>query len=149
MGPITPDPLHPEDATARIDYDSREINVQLIADEQPLTVTLELAAEVVKYLSELDAGAKQVIADDLWARHGSSDFGESTDPGKGLPPEVPDLEQVAKEFMKRMSLATISVTGGSTVEFYYDEAGLFGGRAVIVIFRDGIDLSSTRAELFG
>lgn len=148
LGTVTPDPLHPEDASARVSFESREIGVQMIADDQPLAATVDLAAKVVRNLAELDAGAKRVIASDLWARYGSSSGAMDIASG-GFPASMPDPAEMAAAFTGKMFLATISVTGGSTVELYYDDAGLFDGRAVIVVLRDGIDLSSARAELFG
>ena len=56
---------HPFDGVATIRYGSRDIKVGIIRDDQPFETTLNLAAEVVRRLPELDKLAKRVAVADL------------------------------------------------------------------------------------
>ena len=83
LGEVEQSDGHPFDAVAMIRQGSRDIKVGIIRDDQPLETTLNLAAEVVIRLAELDKLAKRVAARDLREGYndGWNEYDEAQDDG--------------------------------------------------------------------
>lgn len=139
----------PFEATATIVHESRSIQVGMLPDDQPLEVTLSLAAEVVSGLAELDKVAKKAASRDLldvyneeWNAEEEDEDGGSTEPVSN-----PPLSET--EFESKLTLRAINVTGSKMVDLYYDDQGMFLGHSVLVSSFDGADFGKAVAELFG
>lgn len=65
LGEVEQSDSHPFDAVATIRHGSRAIKVGITHDDQPLETALNLAAEVVRRLAELDKIAKRIAVTDL------------------------------------------------------------------------------------
>jgi hypothetical protein len=134
---------------ATIRYESRDIEVQIIPDDQPFETTLALAADVVGQLPKLDKAAKRAIVADLRDPYndGWNEYDEVQADGSLKSVSQPKLSAAA--FKEKFSLNAINVTGSDMVEFFYDDSGLFDGHAVIVCSLDGTDFGDAEAELAG
>lgn len=137
------------DGVATINYESREIPIQIIVDDQPFETTLDLAAAVVMRLSELDKAAKRVIVADLRDGYndGWNEYEEAQDDGSLKTVSNPQLSE--SEFEKKFSLRAVNVTGSVMVDFFYDDSRLFWGHSVVVTSMTGTAFSDARAEIFG
>ena len=137
------------DGVATIRHGQRDIKIQMDGDDQPFETTLELAAEVVRCLPELDKGAKQVAVADLRETYNSgwNEYDEVQDDGSLKAVSNPLLSET--EFEERLSLNAVNVTGDRMIDFFYEDGGMFWGHSVVVNSLNGIDLSGAHAELFG
>lgn len=140
---------HPHDAIAVIRHGSREFEVSLSRDDQLLETTLEVAAEVVRRLVELDKLAKQIAARDLLKiySNGWNEYDEAQEDGSFKTVSNPQLSET--EFEAKLSLNAINVTGDQGIDFFYDDHRMFWGHSVVVNSLNGVDFSEAWAELFG
>jgi len=137
------------DGVATIRYESREIKIQIIPDDQPFERSVELAAEVVARLAELDKTAKRAIVADLRDVYNDSwrEYERVEEDGSRKLVSNPELSK--NEFEAKFSLNGIDVIGSDIVDFFYDDCGLFSGHHVVVNSLNGTDFSDARAEFFG
>jgi hypothetical protein len=137
------------DGVAKIRYGGREIKVQIIRDDQTFETTVQLAAEVVRRLPELDKLAKRVAVADLRETYnnGWNEYDEAQEDGSLKAVSNPQLSEV--EFEAKVSLNAVNVTGDRMIDFFYDDQRMFWGHGVVVNSLNGIDFSEARAELFG
>jgi hypothetical protein len=137
------------DGVATIRYGSRELKVQMICDDQPFDTTVQLAAEVVQRLPELDKLAKRVASRDLRQTYnnGWNEYDEAQEDGSLKTVSNPQLSEM--EFEAKLSLNAVNVTGDRMIDFFYDDEKMFWGHSVVVISLNGVDFSEARAELFG
>jgi hypothetical protein len=138
-----------EDGVATIRYGSRDIEVQVIPDDQEFETTLRLAADVVQRLSALDKAAKRVAVADLLKTYndGWNEYDEVQADGSLKTVVNPKLSKA--QFEKNLSLNAINATGDKMVQFFYDDEKMFWGHSVIVSSLKGTDFSEAYAELFG
>lgn len=139
----------PFDATAVVRYSSCEIKVGIIRDDQAFETTLNLAAEVVRRLGELDKKAKAIAARDLRETYndGWNEYDEAQDDGSLKAVTNPALS--VAEFEAKLSLRAVHVTSDCIVDFFYDDENMFWGHSVVVNSLNGIDFSEAQAEMFG
>lgn len=140
---------HPFDATATIRYGSRDINVGISRDDQPLETSLKLAVEVVRRLPELDKLAKRVAVADLRETYnnGWNEYDEAQEDGSFKRVSNPQLSEEGCE--AKLSLNAINVTGDQMIHFFYGDEGMFWGHSVVVNSLNGTDFSQAHAEIFG
>jgi hypothetical protein len=149
LGEVEQSDSQPFDAVATIRHGSRDIRVGIVRDDQPLETTLNLAAEVVRRLAELDTRAKRVAATGLRKNYnnGWNEYDEAQADGSFKTVSNPELSE--SEFEAKLSLNAINVTGDRMIDFYYDDEGMFWGHSVVVNSLDGVDFSNAQAELIG
>jgi hypothetical protein len=137
------------DHTATIAYESRQIKIRIVPDDQVLETTLTLTINLIGRLHELDKSAKQVAVRDLRDTYndGWNEYDEAQDDGTYKSVTNPTLS--AQEFEEKLSLNAINVTGEKMVTFFYDDENMFWGHSVVVTSLHGADFSRARAELFG
>jgi hypothetical protein len=102
---------------ATIEYDSRKVAIRIIPDDVPFETTLQLAAEVVTRLKELDGQAKQIIVADLREKYngGWNEYDEAQEDGSLKTVSNPQLSE--SEFESKFSLVNVNVTGSEMVDF--------------------------------
>jgi len=137
------------DGVATIRYGPRDIKVGIIRDDQSFETTMQLAAEVVRRLGELDKLAKRVAVSDLRETYnnGWNEYDEAQEDGSLKSVSNPKLSEV--EFEEKLSLLSVNVTGDRVIEFFYDDSGMFWGHTVVVSSLSGTDFCEAHAELFG
>lgn len=140
---------HPFDGVAWIRYSSRDIKIGISCDDQLFETTLNLAAEVVRQLPELDKLAKRVAVADLRETYnnGWNEYDETQEDGSLKTISNPQLSEA--EFEAKLTLKAINVTGDRMIDFYYDEEKMFWGHSVFVNSLKATDLSEAHAEIFG
>ena len=140
---------HDSDGVATIRYGSRDIQVQMIADDQPFEITIELAAEVIRRLPELDKLAKRIAVPGLCTMYnaGWNEYDEVQEDGSLKGVSNPPLSEA--EFEARLSLDAVNITGERVIEFFYDDGGMFWGHSVMVSSLDGVEFGEAHAELVG
>lgn len=136
------------DGLARVAYDDRMIDIHIIADEISYAATVDVAASVVKRLKHLDIKAKHIAASELTDTYnnGWNEYDEAQDDGTFRTVCNPKLTQ--EEFVRKLTLNTVGVTG-NMLDFSYDDQNMFWGHSVIVTSMDGIEFTDTHAEIFG
>lgn len=149
LGEIEQSDGHPFDATAVVRHSSRDIKVGIIRDDQLLETTLNLAAEVVGRLAELDRLAKVIAVSDLRETYngGWNEYDEAQEDGSLKTVTTPQLSEA--EFEAKLSLRAVNVTGDRMIDFFYDDENMFWGHSVVVNSLNGVDFSGAHAELFG
>jgi hypothetical protein len=107
LGEVEQSEGHPFDALATIRYGSRDIKVGISRDDQPLETTLQLAAEVVSRLAELDKLAKQIATRDLREGYndGWNEYDEAQDDGSFKTVLNPKLSEA--EFEAKLTLTAV------------------------------------------
>ncbi|MEW4566997.1 DUF2262 domain-containing protein [Tautonia sp. JC769] len=137
------------DGAATIRHGRRAISIRMDRDDQPFEVTLELAAEVVRRLPELDKIAKGIAVADLRETYnnGWNEYDEVREDGSLGAVSNPQLSEA--EFEAKLSLNAVNVTGGRVLDFFYDDEGMFWGHSVVVTSLNGPDLGGAHAELLG
>ncbi len=137
------------DGVATVRYDSREIKIQIIPDDQAFETALKIAGEVVARLDELDEAAKGIIVAHLRETYnnGWNEYDEVQQDGSLKSVSNPRLSEA--EFKQKFSLHAVNVTGKRMVDFFYEDSGLFWGHSVVVNSLAGADFTNARAELFG
>ena len=149
LGEIKQTDCDPFDGVATIRYGARNIRVGIGRDDQPFDTTLNLAAEVVKRLPELDRLAKRVAVADLRETYnnGWNEYDEAQEDGSFKRVSNPQLSEA--EFEAKLSLNAINVEGDRMVTFFYDDENMFWGHSVVVCSLNGTDFIEARAEIFG
>ncbi|HMF20146.1 MAG TPA: DUF2262 domain-containing protein [Gemmataceae bacterium] len=137
------------ESVATVVYDSHKIKIRIRPDDEPFETTVRLAEDVVKRLKKLDAAAKRIIESELRETYntGWSSYDEVQKDGSLKTIRNPKLSATA--FKKKFSLKEVNVSGSKSVDFYYDDSGLFSGHYVIVGSSNGTDFSDAYAEMWG
>lgn len=137
------------DGVATVRHGQRDIKIQMDRDDQPFETTLELAAEVVRRLSELDKSAKRIAVADLRETYnaGWNEYDEAQEDGSLKGVSKPQLSEA--EFEAKLSLTAVTITGDEMIDFFYEDEGMFWGHSIVVNSLNGVDLSEAHAELFG
>jgi len=149
LGEIEGQDDHPFEGVATVQYDSRGIRVRMDADGQPFENTLKLAADVVRRLQELDSLAKRIAADKLLEVYNSgwNEYDEAQEDGSLKSVSNPKLS--AAQFIAKLSLTDVDVTGDQMITFYYNDEGMFWGHAVVITSLSGIEFRDAFAEICG
>ncbi|MCC9606284.1 DUF2262 domain-containing protein [Blastopirellula sp. JC732] len=150
LGEVKTGDCDPYAAVATIPYDSYEIQIGMVTlGDAPLEATLELAANVVRRLAELDQVAKRIATRELRDSYNNiwNEYDEQQEDGTFKTVSKPQLSE--SEFQEKLLLYSVTVSGDQEVEFYYDEDDMFLGHFVLVNSRNGIDLSDASANLAG
>jgi hypothetical protein len=136
------------DGVACVSYRGRTIEIRIIADEIPYDATVDVATSVVKDLPNLDVLAKRIAASRLTDIYNSgwNEYDEAQGDGTFTTVSNPKLTQ--KEFMSKLTLDTVNVTG-YMLNFFYEDEGMFWRHSVIVTSMDGTAFTDTDAEIFG
>lgn len=149
LGKVEKTDGNPFDAVATIRYASRDIKVGICSDDQTLEAALNLAADVIGRLDELDKLAKRIAVKDLRAAYnaGWNEYDEVQEDDSLKTVKNPKLNEA--EFEAKLSLHAVNTTGDQVIEFFYDDERMFWGHSVVVSSLSGIDFSNAHAELFG
>jgi hypothetical protein len=149
LGEVERSDAQPFDAVAKVRYDSLDIKVGISRDDQPFETALELAADVVRRLPELDNLAKRVAVADLRQTYnnGWNEYDEAQEDGTFKAVSNPQLSEA--EFEAKLSLNAINVTGDRVIDFFYDDEKMFWGHSIVVTSLNGVNFSDAHAELFG
>lgn len=149
LGEIEQSDGHSFDAVVKILYSSRDIQIGIDRDRQPLESALNLAVEVVRRLAELDKLAKRIAVTHLREIYdnGWNEYDEVQEDGSLKSVLNPQLSEA--EFEAKLSLDAVNITGDRVIDFFYGDENMFWGHSILVTSLDGLDFSKASAELFG
>ncbi len=120
----------------QINFAAGEVDVCLSAeDEESFNKSLATLHELFGKLSEIDKSAKDFAAAELL------DEKNSTWQAEG------ESDTTAEEFKERIALESIVIGSGTSVEFFYDDDGLFFDHAILLTrHQDGNWVSAEVAD---
>lgn len=149
LGEVELSDSQPFDAVVTVRHGSGTVKIGITRDDQPLETALNLAAEVVVRLAELDKLAKQIAVNQLRETYnnGWNEYDEAQEDGTFKTVSKPQLSEA--EFEAKLSLNALNTTGDCVIDFFYDDEGMFWGHSIVVNSLDGLNISAARAELFG
>lgn len=148
LGELQPDPHLSKCMLGSVSLDAREIELRIDHSEQDLADCTALAREAVKILPDLERSAREIATERLLREHNDHwrIFARARSDGAMEEVETPLLTH--EIFASRLRLTALFVSAPS-LEFTFDDDGLFAGHTVCVTSFDGIALSDAQASLFG
>ncbi|MDR2213735.1 MAG: DUF2262 domain-containing protein [Pseudomonadales bacterium] len=126
-----------------------DIPIRIDPDDASLDQTISLAVTIATLLPDYDRTSKDIIVRDLLDTYNSgwNEYYETQEDGSYK--EVVNPEINADEFRASISMSSISITGNSCVDIYYDAGKLFWGHGICVTSLNGANFSSSKARLVG
>lgn len=139
LGNLTPKGGSEDALCGEVTYDNRIITFDIDRDADDIEEAINLAAEIISALSKYDNEAKTIISNDLLETYNSgwNEYDEVQEDGSFKTVIKPKLSD--KEFVSQFSLKSVSISGNSCVELWYQESDLFWGHSVYVSTFDGVD----------
>jgi len=134
---------------ASLQYGESKIQIRMITDGEPFETSIKLAEAVGRQLAALDARAKTVAASQLTETYngGWNEYDEAQEDGTFKTVVNPKLTK--DEFIAKLTLTAVNVTGDSMLDFFYNDENMFWGHSVIVNSMNGTQLDGANAKLFG
>ena len=138
-----------KEGIARVEYHSRTIEIQIMAEDEPFDLSVELAASLFAQLEQIDQVSKAIIGTELREVYngGWNEYDEMQEDGSTVSVSNPQLSE--SEFLAKFTLMAINVSGEQVIDLVYDDEGLFWGHSVIVTSLQGVDFREAHAELIG
>lgn len=130
-------------------FQGREFELTIDPDGEDLELCLEFARKIVNTLEGMHTKAKSVASKILLETYNDSWRFYSTVGDDGQPKEIEEPKLSASDFMQRLELASIGVTGDSAIDFCFNNDGLFWGHSIFVTSFDGVKMKDVDASLFG
>jgi hypothetical protein len=127
----------------------RIIPIHIELDGVALDEALSLTVTIASSLSVYDQISKDVIIRDLLEMYNSgwNEYEEVQDDGSFKSVVNPQLN--AQDFINRVKLVSVSITGDSCVELWYNDDGLFWGHSILVQSLEGPKTESFEAQIVG
>lgn len=149
LGELVPSEDDPRSVRGTVQYDGREVSLDIEPSDKTLEEAISLAARIVASLSAFDDSAKAVVVKDLLEPYNSgwNEYDEVQEDGTLKSVSNPQL--TAEEFQNKFTLNKVNIRGDSHVYFWYEDGGLFWGHHVYVDWSGETDFADARADLFG
>jgi hypothetical protein len=135
-----------------VPFAGRMVTLSIDSDGCPAEAAeaaMGLASCAIDALGAVDSMARQAAAKQLLPGYNSSwrEFIRIGPNGEHLAISEPEL--VECDFMARLTLTSLEITGDSCLTLGYNDDHMFAGHSVFVTSFEGIDFTNARAELFG
>jgi hypothetical protein len=132
-----------------LSFDGRSIPLRIELDGNSLDGVLSFASIIGSSLETYDRISKEIITTDLLETYNSgwNEYDEVQEDGTTKSVVNPMLSSA--EFKARFVLSSVTITGDSSVDLWYEDGGLFWGHSVFVESLDGTDFTNARAQMFG
>ena len=127
----------------------RDVKVTIDFDGCSEDSTLNLAEQIVGSIRGIDEKCRNLIADDSLDGY-NSDWrtGQVLQPdGSTRSFENPEMER--HEFIERLLLSSIGVSGDQTSDIWYECGDLFWGHSLFVTAFDGVAFDDVHVQMFG
>lgn len=149
LGTLVPDERFAGALNGVVSHRGQTVKLHIEPDGENLTLVVALAQALVNSLDTLDQKARAYAATELLATYNASwrEFEKVRQDGTFVAVSNPQLTN--SEFMARLELESLEVTGNDTCSFCYADGGLFAGHAIFVESFDGEKFSDLHASLFG
>jgi hypothetical protein len=149
LGTLLPDERFDGALNGAISHRGKTLKLHVEPDGGDLSLTIALARALVGSLATFDQKARERAATDLLATYNDSwrEFEKAHEDGTFVTVSNPQLTE--SEFMARIELESLEVTGKDTCSLWYADGGLFAGHSIFVTSFDGEMFSDLHASLFG
>lgn len=149
LGTLVPDERFSGALNGVICHRGKTVKLHVEPDGENLTIAIALAQALVKSLDTLDQKAREHATTELLDTYNANwrEFEKAREDGTFITISNPQLTRT--EFMTRLELESLEVTGNDTCSFCYADGGLFAGHAIFVESFDGEKFSDFHASLFG
>lgn len=143
------DPKFPDRLTGLVPFAGRTVALSIQPDGSTAEAVMGLASSAVDALGQLDLLARQVAAKRLLTEYNSRwrEFIRVGPDGRDVAVSEPELSE--SDFMSRLMLTSVEVTGDSCLTLSYDDDQMFAGHSVFVTSFDGVQFADAHADLFG
>ena len=130
-------------------YGESKIQIRIMPDGEPFESSINLAEQIAEDLATLDDTAKRIAASQLTEKYngGWNEYDEAQEDGTFKTVVNPALTE--DEFVKKLTLTAINVTGDSMLAFFYNDENMFWGHSVIVNSMNGTRFDDADAQIFG
>jgi hypothetical protein len=149
LGELTQDERCPSTLKGLVAYGGSRIALQVDPDGGSMAECLALARDFVTALEAVDQKARQAAARDLLTNYNQNWREYRQGDGKGGVTDVSDPALTEEQFVSRITLTSLSVTGSRSCSLGYDDNNLFWGHFIFVTSFDGVEFSDVYVELFG
>ena len=143
--------LHEEEGRleGEVPFAGNAVSVRVDPDNGDINDALATARGLVSSLADVDRKAKEAAADKLLDKYnnGWRTYDEVAEDGTLVNVENPVLS--GEEFMARLSLYAVNVTGKDTCDLFYNNEGMFWGHSIVVGSFDASHFADIHVQLFG
>lgn len=103
---------------------------------------------MAKRQGQLDATAKRIAAAELADTYNDAwnEYEEAQQDGAFRTVSNPQLMQL--EFVNKLTLRAVNVTGDAMLDFFYGDENMFRGHSVVVNSMNGTEMTDVHAEIF-
>ena len=132
-----------------LSFDGQSIPLRYELDGNTLEEVLSFAVTIASSLTSYDRISKEIITTDLLDTYNSgwNEYDQVQEDGTTKSVINPKLS--SEEFKECFNLSSVTITGNTSVDLWYEDGGLFWGHGVFVESLDGADFKNARAQLFG
>lgn len=146
---LRPDPKLPDRFVGEFSFDGRNLDISVELDGASFDAVMGLASSALDSIVDLDSSARLVAAKKLLPDY-NSNWREFIRTGpNGLDIEVSEPELDVNEFISRLEIVSLEVTGDSCLTLGYNAREMFAGHTVYVTSFDGVLFADANAQLFG
>ena len=149
LGSLVPARNRDDAFEAHVQYQGRDIAIDIDPDGEDIEAVLAFAVEVVRSLEDLDARARAIASRDLLETYNGDWRSNLQVLDDGSRWTVHDPELSDSEFRARLILSGVNVLGSTSIDVWFEDDGMFMGHSVYIRSSDGIDVSQATAALYG
>ncbi len=106
-------------------WNGRKVSMSVVPDEATLEDALALARRLLENFDDFSRRSKDELLKECFAMY-NDDWRQEGDP-----------VLTAEEFLGNFHLTAINILGDKSVDFFYDESGMFGNHCMIPQIFDG------------
>jgi hypothetical protein len=149
LGKLLPDERIAGALNGAVFHRGKTLTLHVEPDGGDLALAIAFARALVVSLATIDQKAREQAATDLLVTYNGSwrEFQKTKEDGTFVAVSSPQL--TASEFMARLELKSLEVTGNEICSLRYADGGLFAGHSIFVESFDGEKFSDFHASLFG
>jgi len=148
LGQLTPDPHLGDCLLGKVQWNGRVFEVRIEHRGRDANASIALARAAVTAMASLESRAREVAADCLLREYNTSWRTFSRAGADGAMEECETAILKREVFAALLQILGLLVSPPS-IEFEFDDDGMFAGHAVFVTAFDGVEFSNVQATLFG
>ena len=141
--------LKDDSTETMISFDGRKIPIRIELDGVAPDAVLSFAVIIANSLEAYDQISREIITTDLLDAYNSGWNEYDEVQADGTTESIVNPILSSAEFKAHFLLTSVTITGDSSVDLWYEDVKLFWGHSVFVGSLDGTDFTNARAQLFG
>jgi hypothetical protein len=133
---------------AQITYLSKIIKIIIDPEEEKLlNQSIQITQELISSIDKFDALSKEILVNELLETYndGWNSYDEVQDDGSTITVTNPNLSK--DEFISKLTLTSIMVSGEDCISLSYDDSDMFWGHQPTVTSNDGLDFSNAEVNI--